>query len=343
MNYNAILPNKTLFVGDYTTAQNIHVLNDLKVTHIVSVGFHKGLFPDKFKYLAIDINDGPTENILMYLPRSVAFLEDSLANDGVTYVHCVHGQSRSCTVVIAFLMHDYWKNPMSSVLSHKTDDIERDPRTLLHYCYEYTMSCRPCMAINPGFVKQLELYRQMKMISNVQKRTMMIKSPILSSPHATFRAMKAKSDFYENGRVRVFLTMDLCDRSEVHVCKKCSLPLFGPENICLELSTEELDQLPSSDYWKSSKGGLEYYATNKKKSDIFRDFEHALQSERIFKVEPLDWMKSSMVEDHSNSLRPHGILFCQCGQKLGYWDFCCYGEYPILVLESRVEKRVHRC
>jgi len=344
MNYNSILPNETLFIGDYITSQNLSTLTNLKVTHIISVGFQKGYFPNKFKYLTIDIKDDPTENILMFLPRAVSFIEDALDNhNGVVYVHCVHGQSRSCTVVIAFFMHQYWKNPMSSILSNQNDVIQYDTRKqLLHYCYNHVMACRPCMAINPGFVKQLELYRQMKMIQ-VQNQIRTIRSPILSQPHATFRSMKAKSEFYNHGNVRVFVTMNVDNHSEVYVCKKCSMERFGPENICLELSTEELDQLPTSEYWSSSKGGLEYYATYRKRSDIFRDFENALHLEKVFKVEPLDWMKSCMVEDYNDSLlRSHGTLICKCGQKLGYWDFCCNGEYPMIVLQSRVEKRVHR-
>lgn len=337
MSYNSILQNDSLIVGDYATAQNLGILNHLNVTHIVAVGFRDGHFPKKFKYLTIDIKDDPTEFLLPFFPRAVVFIQKALQSEGVVFAHCVHGQSRSCSIIIAFLMHQYIADRTKSVLKDHIHNIDIDPALLLHYCYRYTSRCRPCIAINPGFMTQLEIYRQMKTIPHpsICSRS----SPISSQAHATFRAMKARSEFYECGTVKTFAILDSHSDQIGYVCKKCSSSLFYPDSICLELSQDEIDKLPESEYWSSSKGGLEYQASYLSNKSIYREFEMALHSDVVFKVEPAEWMKNSMMKEDM-SVNTHGILSCDCGHKIGYWDFCSKKSLPILLLQNQVEQRV---
>jgi hypothetical protein len=44
MSYNDIIFEK-LYVGDYETAQNLSLLQELNITHIVACGFSQGHFP----------------------------------------------------------------------------------------------------------------------------------------------------------------------------------------------------------------------------------------------------------------------------------------------------------
>ena len=160
---DAIIEGK-LYVGNYAAAQDSDLLDRHNIMHIVSAGFRVGHFftassaptsSSKYRYLCIDVRDDPNENLLRHLPRATTFIQKALDDDGggCVFVHCVHGQSRSCAIVLAYLMRMCWEQ------SDQSDN--DDPRSLLHRCYHQVETARPCMAINPGFVRQLEVYRRM--------------------------------------------------------------------------------------------------------------------------------------------------------------------------------------
>lgn len=55
--------------------------------------------------LQIPVDDVPTEDLLIWLPRACQFIHDAmLQKDGVVLVHCVQGLSRSACVVAAYRM-----------------------------------------------------------------------------------------------------------------------------------------------------------------------------------------------------------------------------------------------
>ena len=47
--YDLILEDGSLIVGDYHVAQDVMMLKSLGVTHIVSCGFTRGVFPLSFR------------------------------------------------------------------------------------------------------------------------------------------------------------------------------------------------------------------------------------------------------------------------------------------------------
>ena len=134
-------------------------------------------------YLHID--DVPEANIVQYFPKSVAFISNAL-NDQTSnvLVHCVHGQSRSCAVVVAYLMAVHLRE--CAGLSRYIDE---ESTRLLHDCYEIVQQARPCMAINPGFVQQLEIYRRMLF----RRREMLDNQPVTTQKMRTFRAQKLRN------------------------------------------------------------------------------------------------------------------------------------------------------
>lgn len=296
MSYNFISEN--LLVGDYTTAQNLKLLQEtLGVTHIVSCGFDKGHFPRNFCYFFIPILDTPNSNLLSYLPRVVKFIQNAL-DDGNdhdddddksprrgghntrVYVHCVHGQSRSCAVCIAYLIHRHF-------MQQKQHQDNKDEKGLLSCCYNTVQSLRPCMAVNPGFVQQLEIFRQMKVFNHHKNQEQWVSFDTVptcyssSRAHATFRLFKARLEFYNSGRVVTFgrLAMMKCcdsssgsergDISSSYTCRKCRNLLFTFLNVILggrgggggSCRRDFGENLPMSEYWRDSVGGKEYAIT----------------------------------------------------------------------------------
>ena len=205
---DAIIEGK-LYVGNYSAAQDAGLLDGHNVTHIISAGFRAGHFSTAassaptsskymYQYLCIDVRDDPNENLLRHLPRATAFIQKALDGDGggCVFVHCVHGQSRSCAIVVAYLMRMCWEQ------SDQSDN--DDPRSLLHRCYHRVETARPCMAINPGFVRQLEVYRRMICCDNSGCGSSSIRhalTPPMSRAHAAFRSFRARSEYVESGRI----------------------------------------------------------------------------------------------------------------------------------------------
>ena len=195
-----------LYVGNYAAAQDAGLLDDHRITHIVSAGFRLGHFPaSKYRYLCIDVRDDPHENLLRHLPRATGFIQKALDDGGCVFVHCVHGQSRSCAIVVAYLMRMANKNN-SNNNSNNNNDGDDDPNTsLLHQCYHQVETARPCMAINPGFVKQLEIYRRMICSSC---NTMLV--PPTSRAHAAFRSFRHRCELKRVGRLQSGSPCRLC-------------------------------------------------------------------------------------------------------------------------------------
>jgi len=330
MSYNAI--TNALFVGDYKTAQDLNVLNELGVTHVVACGFEKGHFPGKFVYFPVNIQDTPTSNLLAYLPRVVKFITRALDENGVVYVHCVHGQSRSCSVCIAYVMMDQ---------QMKESTTELNQQNLLLDCYNLVKTARPCMAVNPGFVKQLEVFRRMKVFQMNKEpcekseiRTLQSSTFLQSSAYATFRLCYAKAQFYDTGIVTKFCPIDMSRCHSLYSCKRCNQNLFTDKNTVIELSAREITHLPASDYWINSSGGKEFSVAsqsnycNETMKRILR------QRENTINVEPMEWMKQSM------NASIDGVLICpgRCAQQIGYFDWCHPDPFiSIIVMKTKVD------
>ena len=332
---DAVLEGK-LYVGNYVAAQDADLLDHHRITHIISAGFRSGHFPaTKYRYLFIDVRDDPTENLLRHLPRATAFIQKALDGGGCVFVHCVHGQSRSCAVVVACLMR------MASKDNNSNDDHDPD-KSLLHQCYQQVEMARPCMAVNPGFVSQLEIYR--RMIRSSCNTTL---APPMSKAHAAFRSFRARSEFEESGKIGKWFplaTISAVDGSiGSYRCSKCRHMLFHDSNINEELTKEDDVELPKSEYWATSAGGLEY----SRSTPIVSGAGHQLLTNSLtnaLKIEPMDWMQSQMEASSSmGMLIRSGKLTCpHCLFKIGAWDWGCKADAwsSVFITSSRVEKNM---
>lgn len=135
-----------LFLGPYSAAMPSNLDNLLMngITHIVCVRctmeakIVRPKFPDRFRYLVLDIADCPTENIIQHFSSVRDFINDCLENGGKALIHGNAGISRSPALAIAYMMEKYG-------LSYKK-------------AHALLQAKRFCVNPNEGFSRQLMAY-----------------------------------------------------------------------------------------------------------------------------------------------------------------------------------------
>ncbi|KNC52069.1 dual specificity protein phosphatase 9 [Thecamonas trahens ATCC 50062] len=131
-----------VLVSGETVAMDKELMEELGVSHVLRVGsFLDAHFADDFVYSEpIEVLDMPDVPIINHFDYGVSFVADALASDPTArvLVHCQHGQSRSVTLLAAFLMTKHGMEVEAALAA-----ITR---------------ARPVAEPNEGFVLQLKLY-----------------------------------------------------------------------------------------------------------------------------------------------------------------------------------------
>ncbi|XP_020284514.1 serine/threonine/tyrosine-interacting protein-like isoform X2 [Pseudomyrmex gracilis] len=152
-----------VFLGPYSAAScsNLQYLLDHKITHIICVrhiteaNIIRPNFPDRFKYLVLDIADTITENIIQHFRTVKTFIDEGLQLGGRILVHGNTGISRSAALILAYIMETY-------DLSYKC-------------AFLLVKQQRFCISPNKGFVMQLmeyvPIYKAYKMQKDSQYRS----------------------------------------------------------------------------------------------------------------------------------------------------------------------------
>eukprot|EP00906_Rhabdomonas_costata_P036657 RCo051397 len=126
-----------LYIGSIGAAINKPVLDALGVTHVVTCTepVFAVRLPD-LQYLHISITDTTQESVLEHLEEWTAWIDSAIAaQNGTVLVHCMAGQSRSATIVLAYCVrHQGWT---------------------LQDALEHLCTVRPKVCPNKGFIKQL--------------------------------------------------------------------------------------------------------------------------------------------------------------------------------------------
>ncbi|KAH3744330.1 phosphatases II [Pelomyxa schiedti] len=135
---------KGLFIGDEANAYDKALLREIGITHVLSVfevpdlDLHTSQFDSNMTLETIHVSDEPNSDIGSHFPRAIEFISTALADKQTpnnVLVHCVWGMSRSCTVVVAYLMYAMCMDWLMAL------------RCVQH--------CRPIAIPNVGFAEQL--------------------------------------------------------------------------------------------------------------------------------------------------------------------------------------------
>lgn len=97
-----------LFVGGEEAAKDRAQLVARGITHVINAAAHSipNTFTDVFSYTSFFICDSPDEPLLALIPLANRIVEEARLAGGKTFIHCHQGVSRSCSLVIGYVM---WK------------------------------------------------------------------------------------------------------------------------------------------------------------------------------------------------------------------------------------------
>jgi len=137
ISFNRVLFTKVtsqLFIGSFEDAMHEEALRNCGVTHIISVigpihviqGMRHGHIP---------MNDYGRTELKTVLKELWPLIEESQEPEKALFIHCMNGQNRSATVVLAILM----------LKQEKT----------LYKAYKLLKNKRPIVQINESYAKQL--------------------------------------------------------------------------------------------------------------------------------------------------------------------------------------------
>lgn len=106
-----------LFVGGEEAAKDRKQLLEKGITHVVNAAAHaiKNFHDDVFEYTTLFLCDSPDEPIFSLFPLINRVIEEAKDGGGKTFIHCHQGVSRSCSLVIAYVM---WKQGLCYDLAY---------------------------------------------------------------------------------------------------------------------------------------------------------------------------------------------------------------------------------
>lgn len=149
-----------LYLGGNLVAKNKELLLKLGITNIINAArvvcddyfLKEGLF----EYLSFELIDNASESISHFMLRTVVEIEKVRKRGGSVLVHCHQGVSRSCTLVIAYLM---WKESFS-----------------FQEAFQFVKQRRSICSPNSGFMTQLMQW-ETKLKAVLLSPSLMVVSP----------------------------------------------------------------------------------------------------------------------------------------------------------------------
>ncbi|EGD88259.2 hypothetical protein H113_04778 [Trichophyton rubrum MR1459] len=141
-----------VYIGSLFALRNQDALKEANITHVVSAVGPKERpsaisslqsYDGLRGHLTLDLIDQDKENIIQHFPQAVQFIKAAIADGGAVLVHCGLGESRSATIVLAYML--YQARPRLA------------PGDALLVLRGSRARCQP----NAGFTEQLALYHQM--------------------------------------------------------------------------------------------------------------------------------------------------------------------------------------
>ena len=126
-----------IYLGDFRTADNINILREHHITHIINCAFNlPNKFPEEITYKRLELRDEPDQPIMQRLEEAYQFIKEN--KDKNIFVHCVFGKSRSASVVIFYVMKEKKMNFQEAKI--------------------FVKKIRSIVEPNPGFATELNRY-----------------------------------------------------------------------------------------------------------------------------------------------------------------------------------------
>jgi dual specificity phosphatase 12 len=259
----------------------------------------KGALKNKVKTFFVEAFDLPTEDLLTKLPDCVQYINEAVVSEESVLVHCSYGQSRSPTVVVAYLM---WSKGESL-------------RDTLNHCERVCRDIQP----NPGFIHQLKMWEAMKCSLDVG--------------YKLFRAYRLKlwtKEMRENGFTESLglaedpgvMKMD----GRIYKCRKCRRGLFRDMNVL----QHELGEGQESFKWSKRDEVLTPPTSSASLHQTHTPLttpSSSAECTSLF-IEPIEWMGPLIIGSHSS------LITCpKCSAKLGSFNWagsqCSCGRWVV--------------
>ena len=94
-----------LYLGDFRAADNIEVLRQYNITHIINCAFNlPNKYPNLITYKRLELRDEPDQPLIDKIKEAYDFIKEN--KDKNIFVHCVFGKSRSASVIIFYIMNE---------------------------------------------------------------------------------------------------------------------------------------------------------------------------------------------------------------------------------------------
>ena len=140
-NYPSIIVDDQLYLGRVDQACQESTVRNLKITHVICITQETTMpYPEFITYHHIKLGDEPNSCLHASFPDAIRFIVDATGAGGRVFVHCNLGQSRSATIVIAYLMYTR--------------------KWTLDDAYNFVREQRPVIHPNEGFMCQLSNFEK---------------------------------------------------------------------------------------------------------------------------------------------------------------------------------------
>jgi hypothetical protein len=127
----------SVWIGSLTEASDLAGLRAGNIQAIVSIGCEAAAV-DGVEYCSFpDLLDMPETNLLVIFERTTAFIAAQVASGKQVLVHCVYGQSRSASVIAAYMVLGAGRS--------------------IEFALDILKEKHSSICINPGFLSQLHL------------------------------------------------------------------------------------------------------------------------------------------------------------------------------------------